>query len=157
MSKVHRLKNVALRLSSIVGFVIDDDNPKTVTVFTNSPGIFKQHFDTADDALNYFNDLQQEIENEQGEETNLQVSSQSFDIAKEVTRQFNEMLDRPIADYPLSIRALSCLRGADIYTMRDLIRHKKTDLLRIRNFGKKTIIELDDFIHDHNLEWGMDV
>ena len=68
---------------------------------------------------------------------------------------YDEMLDRPITDYPLSIRALSCLRGADINTVRDLIRHEKTDLLRIRNFGRKTIVELDDFIHEHHLEWGI--
>jgi DNA-directed RNA polymerase subunit alpha len=70
---------------------------------------------------------------------------------------FNEMLDRPITDYPLSVRALNCLKSADINTLRELVRLTEMDLLKFRNFGKKSISELSDFIKDHDLTWGMSV
>ena len=63
---------------------------------------------------------------------------------------FDEMLDRPITDYPLSIRALNCLKSADINTLRELVRLTEMDLLKFRNFGKKSIPELSDFIKDHD-------
>ena len=70
---------------------------------------------------------------------------------------FNEMLDRPITDYPLSVRALNCLKSADINTLRELVRLTEIDLLKFRNFGKKSISELSDFIKDHDLTWGMEI
>lgn len=70
---------------------------------------------------------------------------------------FDEMLDRPITDYPLSVRALNCLKAADINTLRELVRLTERDLLKFRNFGKKSISELSDFIKDHDLTWGMNV
>ena len=70
---------------------------------------------------------------------------------------FNKMLDRPITDYPLSIRASRCLKSANINTLRELVRLTVNDLLKFRNFGNKTVSELSDFIVDHNLSWGMDV
>ncbi len=70
---------------------------------------------------------------------------------------FDEMLDRPITDYPLSVRALNCLKAADINTLRELVRLTEMDLLKYRNFGKRSITELNDFIKDHDLTWGMSV
>ena len=70
---------------------------------------------------------------------------------------FDEMLDRPITDYPLSVRALNCLKSADINTLRELVRLTEMDLFKFRNFGKKSIYELSDFIKDHDLTWGMNV
>lgn len=70
---------------------------------------------------------------------------------------FDEMLDRPITDYPLSIRTLNCLKVADINTLRELVRLTEKDLSKVRNFGKKSISELSDFIKDHDLTWGMNV
>lgn len=79
------------------------------------------------------------------------------ELKPEVPAAYNEMLDRPITDYPLSVRALSCLKSADINTLRELVRHTEMDLLKFRNFGKKSISELSEFIKDHDLEWGMNV
>ncbi len=70
---------------------------------------------------------------------------------------FDEMLDRPITDYPLSVRALNSLLSENINTMRELVRLTEIDLLKFRNIGKKSISELSDFIKDHDLTWGMDV
>ena len=56
-----------------------------------------------------------------------------------------------------SARAIICFKIADISTVRDLVRHQKTDFQKFRNIGKKTIQELDWFLESHNLHWGMDV
>lgn len=79
------------------------------------------------------------------------------ELNPKVPAVFDEMLDRPISDYPLSIRALSCLESADIHTLRELVRFTEMDLLKFRNFGKKSLSELSDFLEDHNLTWGMDI
>lgn len=70
---------------------------------------------------------------------------------------FDEMLDWPITDYPLSVGALNCLKAADINTLRELVRLTEMDLLKYRNFGKRSITELSDFLKDHDLTWGMNV
>lgn len=79
------------------------------------------------------------------------------ELNPKVPAVFNEMLDRPISDYPLSIRALNCLESADIKTLRELVRFTEMDLLKFRNFGKKSISELSEFIKDHGLTWGMNI
>lgn len=69
----------------------------------------------------------------------------------------NPILDRPITDFALSVRALCCLKAAGIVTVRDLARHTKMDLLKYRNFGKKSLTELDDFLTGIDLKWCMNV
>lgn len=69
-----------------------------------------------------------------------------------------ELLNTKVINYDLfSSRAIICFKIADIYTVRDLVRHQKTDFQNFRNIGKKTIQELDKFIKDHGLHWGMGV
>ena len=70
---------------------------------------------------------------------------------------FNEMLDRPISVYQLSVRTLNRLKAADINTLRELVRLTQMELLKYGNFGKKSLTELDDFLTAHNLTWGMNV
>ena len=79
------------------------------------------------------------------------------DLKPKAPAVFDEMLDRPITDYPLSVRALNCLKSADINTLRELVRLTEMDLLKFRNFGKRSIYELSDFIKEHDLTWGMNV
>lgn len=69
-----------------------------------------------------------------------------------------------LVDCDISVRALNCLRyyrdlegSKDIETIGDLCKLHKTDLLKQRNFGKKSLIELDDFLEDRGLSFGMDV
>ena len=62
-----------------------------------------------------------------------------------------------VDEQDLSVRALACLRAAGIKTVRELVRMQKSDWLKFRNAGRKTLIELDDFLTDHNLTWGMNV
>lgn len=72
-------------------------------------------------------------------------------------QNLDEMLDRPITDYPLSVRTLCCLKDAGINTLRELVRLDVSGLLKFRSFGKKCVAELKDFLADHNLTFGMDV
>ena len=67
------------------------------------------------------------------------------------------ILDQRVFNFELKTHTLSILRKAKVETVRDLVRLNKIDILKIRNAGKKTLAELDDFICDHNLNWGMDV
>ena len=67
------------------------------------------------------------------------------------------LLNQRMDEQDLSVRALACLRAAGIKTVRELVRMQKSDCLRFRNFGMKTLVELSDFLEDHNLTWGMNV
>jgi len=64
------------------------------------------------------------------------------------------ILTMRLSQCDLSVRTLHCLRSADIYTIGDLVSKRKSELSCIRNLGKVSLIELDDFIHDFGLEWG---
>lgn len=75
------------------------------------------------------------------------------------------ILTKKLVDCNLSVRCLNCLKAygekingewvdMPIDTIGDLTRHNKTDMLRLRNFGKKCLIELDDFLDELGLEWG---
>ena len=54
-------------------------------------------------------------------------------------------------------RALDCLKAADVETLGDLVQFNKTDLLKFRNFGKKSLTELDDLLESLNLSFGTDI
>ncbi len=56
-----------------------------------------------------------------------------------------------------SVRALNCLKAADVETLGDLVQFNKTDLLKFRNFGKKSLTELDDLLESLNLSFGTDI
>jgi DNA-directed RNA polymerase subunit alpha len=57
----------------------------------------------------------------------------------------------------LSVRALNCLKAADVDTVGDLVTFNKNDLLKFRNFGKKSLTELDELLETLNLQFGMDI
>ena len=64
------------------------------------------------------------------------------------------ILTKKLVDCDISVLTLNCLKSEDIETVGDLARHHKTDFLKVRNFGKKCLIELDDFLDELGLEWG---
>lgn len=64
------------------------------------------------------------------------------------------ILTKKLIDCDISVRTLNCLKSEDIETVGELARHHKTDLLKLRNFGKKCLIEIDDLLNDLGLEWG---
>ena len=67
-----------------------------------------------------------------------------------------QLLKQKLADLNLSVRALNCLKAADVETLGDLVQFNKSDLLKFRNFGKKSLTELDDLLESKNLSFGMD-
>jgi DNA-directed RNA polymerase subunit alpha len=68
-----------------------------------------------------------------------------------------QMLKTKLVDMDLSVRALNCLKAADVETLGDLVGYNKNDLLKFRNFGKKSLTELDDLLSAMNLNFGMDI
>lgn len=71
--------------------------------------------------------------------------------------EITKLLSTRIVDMKLTTRSLNCLRAADIKTLGQLVSYKRSDLLKFRNFGEKSFIELDDIINSLGLSWGMDV
>lgn len=67
-----------------------------------------------------------------------------------------QLLKTKLVDMDLSVRALNCLKAAEVDTLGDLVKFNKNDLLKFRNFGKKSLIELDDLLNSMNLTFGMD-
>jgi DNA-directed RNA polymerase subunit alpha len=57
----------------------------------------------------------------------------------------------------LSVRALNCLKAAEVETLGELVAFNKNDLLKFRNFGKKSLTELDNLVTSKNLEFGMNI
>ena len=68
-----------------------------------------------------------------------------------------QLLKSKLADMDLSVRALNCLKAADVETLGELVRFNKNDLLKFRNFGKKSLTELDELLESLNLSFGMDI
>ena len=67
------------------------------------------------------------------------------------------LLKTKLVDMDLSVRALNCLKAADIDSLGDLVAYNKNDLLKFRNFGKKSLTELEDLVENKGLQFGMNV
>jgi DNA-directed RNA polymerase subunit alpha len=75
----------------------------------------------------------------------------------ESSLHMRQLLKTKLADMDLSVRALNCLKAADIDSLGDLVAFNKNDLLKFRNFGKKSLTELEELVEGKNLAFGMDV
>ncbi|MCQ2244102.1 MAG: DNA-directed RNA polymerase subunit alpha [Bacteroidaceae bacterium] len=80
--------------------------------------------------------------------------NQEFD---EEILHMRQLLKTRLVDMNLSVRALNCLKAADVDTLGDLVQYNKADLLKFRNFGKKSLSELDDLLESLNLSFGTDI
>ena len=80
--------------------------------------------------------------------------NQEFD---EEVLHMRQLLKTKLVNMNLSVRALNCLKAADVETLGDLVQYNKTDLLKFRNFGKKSLSELDDLLESLNLSFGTDI
>ncbi|MGC9470160.1 MAG: DNA-directed RNA polymerase subunit alpha [Bacteroidales bacterium] len=67
-----------------------------------------------------------------------------------------QLLKTKLVDLDLSVRALNCLKAAEVETLGDLVKFNRNDLLKFRNFGKKSLTELDELLESMNLNFGMD-
>ncbi len=68
-----------------------------------------------------------------------------------------QLLKSKLTDMDLSVRALNCLKSAEVETLGELVVFNKNDLLKFRNFGKKSLTELDELLASLNLSFGMDI
>ncbi|MBQ7490107.1 MAG: DNA-directed RNA polymerase subunit alpha [Bacteroidales bacterium] len=73
------------------------------------------------------------------------------------TMRIRQVLKTRLVDMDLSIRALNCLKSAELETLGDLVAIHKADLLKFRNFGKKSLSELEDLVKSKGLEFGMNI
>ena len=87
---------------------------------------------------------------------NMEESSPVEEFDEDVLHM-RQLLKTKLADQDLSVRALNCLKAAEVDTIGDLVRYNRNDLLKFRNFGKKSLTELDDLLTSLNLHFGMDV
>jgi len=84
-------------------------------------------------------------------------ASKAVEEVDESFLQMRKVLKTPLADLDLSVRAYNCLKAAEIKTLGELVKYHIDDLLKFRNFGKKSLSELEEFVRDKGLHFGMDV
>ena len=79
------------------------------------------------------------------------------DAYDEESLHMRQLLKTKLIDMDLSVRALNCLKAAEVETLGDLVSFNKADLMKFRNFGKKSLIELDELVANKGLVFGMDI
>ena len=87
-------------------------------------------------------------------ETDEKSVNEEFD---ENTLHVRQLLKTKLVDMDLSVRALNCLKAADVETLGELVAYNRNDLLKFRNFGKKSLAELDELVNAKGLEFGMNI
>lgn len=87
-------------------------------------------------------------------ETEVDYPNNEFD---EEVLHMRQLLKSKLVDLDLSVRALNCLKAADVETLGDLVSLNKSDLLKFRNFGKKSLTELEGLLESNKLDFGLDV
>ena len=75
----------------------------------------------------------------------------------EESLHMRQLLKTRLIDMDLSVRALNCLKAAEVDTLGDLVSFNKADLMKFRNFGKKSLTELEEFVLIKGLSFGMDL
>ncbi|MAJ37771.1 MAG: DNA-directed RNA polymerase subunit alpha [Flavobacteriaceae bacterium] len=81
-------------------------------------------------------------------------SAETYD---EESLHMRQLLKTKLIDMDLSVRALNCLKAAEVDTLGDLVSFNKNDLMKFRNFGKKSLTELEELVQNKNLQFGMDL
>jgi len=87
-------------------------------------------------------------------DSEIKAETEEFD---ETSLHMRQLLKTKLVDMDLSVRALNCLKAADVETLGDLVSYAKSDLLKFRNFGKKSLTELEDLVDSKGLTFGMNV
>ena len=78
-------------------------------------------------------------------------------VVDEELLHMRKLLKTPLSDLDLSVRAYNCLKSADVRTLGDLVRLEISDMMKFRNFGKKSLTELEQLVAEKGLVFGMDV
>jgi DNA-directed RNA polymerase subunit alpha len=93
------------------------------------------------------------------EELEVKVKNEGYNNSDEYDddTQLRQLLGTKLSDMDLSVRALNCLKTSEIEILADLVKLQRTELMKFRNFGRKSLTELDELLAKHNLSFGMDV
>ena len=87
-------------------------------------------------------------------ESDAKSETEEFD---ETSLHMRQLLKTKLVDMDLSVRALNCLKAAEVETLGDLVSFNKNDLMKFRNFGKKSLTELEELVVLKGLSFGMDL
>jgi|TARA_B110000914_G_scaffold222971_1_gene237507 DNA-directed RNA polymerase subunit alpha len=87
----------------------------------------------------------------------ISLETDSIDDFDEDTLHMRQLLKTELTDFGLSVRALNCLKTAEVFTLGELVSFKKSDMLKFRNFGKKSLTELEELIDEKGLHFGFDI
>jgi DNA-directed RNA polymerase subunit alpha len=79
------------------------------------------------------------------------------DLVDEQTLQLRKVLKTPLEDLDLSVRAFNCLKAAKINSLSELVQYEQEDLMKFRNFGQKSLSEIEQVLTDRGLSFGMDL
>jgi DNA-directed RNA polymerase subunit alpha len=79
------------------------------------------------------------------------------DLVDEQTLQLRKILKTPLEDLDLSVRAFNCLKAAKINSLSELVQYEQEDLMKFRNFGQKSLAEIEQVLHERTLHFGMDL
>jgi DNA-directed RNA polymerase subunit alpha len=79
------------------------------------------------------------------------------DLVDEQTLQLRKVLKTPLEDLDLSVRAFNCLKAAKINSLSELVTYEQEDLMKFRNFGQKSLAEIEQVLHERGLHFGMDL
>jgi DNA-directed RNA polymerase subunit alpha len=85
------------------------------------------------------------------------ASSREDNIVDEQTLHMRKLLKTSLEDLDLSVRAYNCLKAAKINTLAELVHHDTHELLKFRNFGKKSLVEIEELLQEKGLTFGMDL
>ena len=86
----------------------------------------------------------------------INLEEESVEEFDEDTLHMRQLLKTELTEFGLSVRALNCLKTAEVFTLGELVSFKKSDMLKFRNFGKKSLSELEDLIEEKGLTFGFD-
>ncbi|WP_298299871.1 DNA-directed RNA polymerase subunit alpha [Hydrotalea sp.] len=79
------------------------------------------------------------------------------DVVDEQILQLRKVLKTPLEDLDLSVRAFNCLKAAKINSLSELVQYEQEDLMKFRNFGQKSLSEIEQVLHERGLHFGMDL
>ena len=146
------IKNVMYKVENYRVDQKTDYDKLTLEITTNGSILPKDALKEAAKILIYhfmlFSDEKITLETPESEE------NEEFD---EEVLHMCQLLKSKLVDLDLSVRALNCLKSAEVETLGELVQFNKTDLLKFRNFGKKSLTELDELLANLNLSFGMDI
>jgi DNA-directed RNA polymerase subunit alpha len=87
----------------------------------------------------------------------LPEEDQAADVSDEKEKELYKRLLQPVSELELSVRSANCLREAHIKTLGDLVKKTEMEMLKYRNFGKKSLTEITNILKEMGLAWGMQI